>query len=116
MNIRYLYKNVNVDENTKQYIEKRLRKLEKLLKKIIKVEVEIDRDKKGFFRVEVMIKDNKQLYRAEETTKTIEASVDIVVDELKRQIRREKEKMWTKIIRKARSVKKRFSVNKDARF
>ncbi len=116
MNIRYFYKNAHVDDETKSYIEKRLGKLEKFLSKILRVEVEIEKDKKNFFRVEIMIKTPHHLFRAEEISKDIKTSADIAVDELKIQIRRKKEKMWTKIIRKARSVKKRFSVNKDARF
>ncbi len=116
MNIRYFYKNVSIDDKTKSYIEKRLSKLNKFLKNILKSEVEIEKNKKGLFRVEVMIKVPKHLYRSEQISKTIESATDIVVDELKIQIRRRKEKIWTKVVRKARSIKKRFSVNKNARF
>jgi len=116
MDIKYYFKNIEIDNNVRQYIEKRLSAVEKLLDKIIKTEVEIGRDKKGLFRVEVMITVPKNKFRAEEISESVEASIDIVVDELKTQIRRKKDKIWTKIIRGARSIKKKMSIDDDARF
>ena len=117
MNIKYFFKNVEVENDTRQYIEKKLFSLKKLLDgKVIKTEVEVGKDKRGMFRVEVMITVPKNKFRAEEISESIEASIDIVVDELKTQIRRKKEKVWTKIIRKARSFKKKIAIDEDARF
>lgn len=116
MNIKYLYKNITVDDSQREYIEKRLASVEKLIENITKVEVEVDMDKKGLRRVEVMIYTPRDLFRAEETTESIEGSVDLVVEELKTQVTRKKDKIWTRIMRGARSVKKRMSVDKDARF
>ena len=116
MNIKYFFNNAKINEETRSYIEKRLRAIEKLLNKIIKTEVEIEKDKRGMFRVEVMITVPKNKFRSEEISESVEGSVDIVVDELKTQIRRKKEKVWTKLIRKARSFKKRVAIDDDARF
>lgn len=116
MNIKYLYKNITLDDNQRDYIEKRLVSVEKLIEKITKIEVEVDMDKKGLRRVEVMIYTPRDLFRAEETTESVEGSVDLVVEELKTQITRKKDKIWTRIMRGARSVKKKMSVDKDARF
>jgi ribosomal subunit interface protein len=116
MNIKYLFKDVTIDDRTRDYIEKRLSGVEKINKQIIKTEVEIDRDKRGLFRVEVMLMTPKDFFRAEETTESIEGSIDTVVDELKVQIVKKKSKLWTKVMRGARSIKKKMSVDKDARF
>ncbi len=116
MNMQYLYKNISIDDKQRDYIEKRLSSIEKLVDKILKTDVEIERDKKGKFRVEVMISTPRDLFRADEITESIEGSIDIVVEELKTQITRKKDKIWTKIMRGARSVKKRMSIDKDARF
>ncbi len=116
MDIKYFFKNTEIDNETRNYIEKRLSTLEKLLNKIIKTEVEVGKDKRGMYRVEVMITVPKNKFRAEEISESVEASVDIVVDELKTQIRRKKEKVWTKLIRKARSFKKKTAIDEDARF
>jgi len=116
MDIKYLFKDVTIDDRTRDYIEKRLSGIEKINDQIIKTEVEIGRDKKGLFRVEVMLMTPKDLFRSEEISESIEGSIDIVVDELKTQIIKKKDKVWTKIMRGARSVKKKMSIDKDARF
>ena len=51
MDIRYLYRGVRIDDRTKGYITKRLEILERILKDILYVAVEIDRDKKRMFRI-----------------------------------------------------------------
>lgn len=116
MDIKYLFKDVTIDDRTREYVEKRLSGIEKINDQIIKTEVEIDRDKKGLFRVEVMLMTPRDLFRAEETTESIEGSIDMVVDELKTQIIKKKDKLWTKVMRGARSIKKKMSIDKDARF
>ncbi|GBE16583.1 sigma 54 modulation protein / S30EA ribosomal protein [bacterium BMS3Abin15] len=114
-NTRLFYKGVKIDIRTEEYIRKRLRAVEKLLNKILQIEVEIDLDKKGKFRTEVMIKTPYNLYRAEETTESIEGSIDLVGEELKKQIRRGMDKMRTLRRRGGRSIKKRVVVDSDAR-
>ncbi|MEF3692494.1 MAG: ribosome-associated translation inhibitor RaiA [Candidatus Moraniibacteriota bacterium] len=116
MNIKYLYKNITVEDSHRDYIEKRLTVIEKLLEKINVVEVEVGMDKKGLIRVEVMIRTPRDLFRADEISESLEGSIDIVVEELKTQITRKKEKIWTKIMRGARSIRKKMSIDKDARF
>jgi len=111
-----MYKGVKIDDRTKEYIFKRLGRLDKVLEKVLHKEIEIDMDKKGKFRVEVLIKTPYDLYRAEEITESIEGSIDIVVDELKTQITRGKEKQKTLINRGARSIKKKIVLDKRARF
>ena len=115
-NMRLFLKGVKIDERTENYIRKRLATIEKILNKILRVEVEIDLDKKGKFRVEVMVKTPYNLYRAEEITQSIEGSIDAVEDELKNQIRKDKEKSRDLRKRGRRSIKKRVVLDKNARF
>ncbi len=63
---------------------------EKLVDKVTEFEIEIEQDKKGKFRVEIMAKTPHNLYRAEETTESIEGSTDKVIDELEVQIDKKK--------------------------
>ena len=114
--MRLLLKKVKIDSRTRDYIEKRLQAVRKMLDNILRVEVEIDLDKKGKFRAEVMIKTPRKLYRAEEITESIEGSIDLVVEQLKVQIRRSKDKAITLKKRGGRSIKKRIVVDEDARF
>lgn len=85
-NMSFFYKGLEIDQRTKDYVEKRLSTLDKFVKNILKAEVEIDLDKKGKFRVEVMIHTPRNMFRADNTTDSIEASADMVVDELQDQI------------------------------
>lgn len=115
-NMRLFFKSLKIDERTENYIRKRLVTIEKILNKILRVEVEIDLDKKGKFRVEVMVKTPYNLYRAEEITQSIEGSIDAVENELKNQIRKDKEKIRDLRRRGKRSIKKKTVLDKNARF
>lgn len=115
-NVRMFFKGVKIDERTESYIIKRMRTIERIIGKILLVEVEVGLDKKGKFRVEAMVKTPYNLYRAEETTESIEGSIDIVENELKAQIRKDKEKVRDLRKRGKRSIKKKTVVDENARF
>ncbi|NTU66785.1 MAG: ribosome-associated translation inhibitor RaiA [Candidatus Moranbacteria bacterium] len=114
--IRMMYKGVGVDDRTKDYIDKKLDRITKLLERISEIEVEIDLDKKGKFRVEIMVKTPYSLYRAEETTESIEGSTDTALDEIYQQIVREKDKIKDLRERGGRSLKKKMVIDENARF
>jgi len=116
MNIRFLFKGVDIDERTREYILKRTERVEKLVDKVSEFEVEIERDKKGKFRVEIMIKTPYNLYRAEETSVSIEGSTDLVIDELENQIDKKKNRNRDLKLRGNRSIKKNLVVDESARF
>lgn len=113
---RYLVKGLELGEKTEEYIDKRLKRLAKLVDTASRFEVEIDRDKKGKFRVEVMVKTPHNLYRAEEISESIEGSIDVVVDELEGQLAKKKTKNRDLKRRGQRSIKKKVVLDKAARF
>lgn len=122
MNIRYYCKSVQVDAKTKSYIEKRLKPIEKLLKNIhnlgeekdvLQFEIEIDRDRKGKFRVEIIIKTPYEAYRSEEISESIEGSVDILSEDLKNQISKNKDKKRSLVKKGARLVKMMMMLGKS---
>ena len=115
-NIRFMYKGLEIDDLTKDYILKRMEQVHKVIDKILHTEIEIGLDKKGHFRVEVMVKTPYELYRAENTTISIEGSIDSVVDDLKVQMTKDKDRRKTMIKRGARSIKKKIVIDGDARF
>ena len=116
MNIRFLTKGTDLAAISQAYIEKRLGRLEKLVVETALFEVEVDQDKKGLYRVEMMIDAEGKLYRAEETSESIEGGTDMIVDELERQLTQEKDRLTTLRRRGARSIKKQLVVDKNARF
>lgn len=116
MKIRFLLKGLKIDQRTREYIEKRLAVLEKVLTNILHLAVEIDLDKKGYFRVEVMVRTPREIFRAEEITESVEGSVDIVQKELLVQIKKKHKRRQTLKERGARTLKKKMVVDPKARF
>ncbi len=116
MNTRFLFKGVAIDDRTRDYILKRLGRLEKLVDPVSEFSIEIDRDKQGKFRVEIMIKTPHNLYRAEEITVSIEGSTDVTIDELEVQIDKQKNRHRDLKLRGNRSIKKKLTVDESARF
>ena len=114
--VRMLFSGVVVSEKTRGYIEKKVDKLNRLWEDVLKYEVEISSNKKGFFRVEIMAQTLRKLYRAEEEAESIEAATDIVCDQLQIQIKNDKNKMKDLKRRGARSIKKKIVIDKSARF
>lgn len=115
-NVRLMFKGLKPDDRTQDYVLKRLEQVDRILDDILQKEVEIDMDKKGKFRVEVMVKTPYELYRAENTSESIEGSTDMAVEDLKIQITREKDKRKTLIKRGGRSIKKKATIDENARF
>ncbi len=116
LNLRLFCKKVTLSDETKDYIVKRIQKMEKFLKKTMEYEVEVAMDKKGQFYVEFMIKAPRKLYRASETSESIEGSVDMVVLQMQNQIVGDTERARDLRKRGARSIKKKMVVDGEARF
>lgn len=116
MNTRFLFRGVEIDDRTQTYIIKRLERIEKLVDPVSVFEIEVEKDKKGKFRVEVMVKTPYNLYRSENTTESVEGSTDIDIDELEVQIDKHKNKSRDLKLRGGRSIKKKTVVDELARF
>ncbi len=114
--IRIMFSGAEQDRKAQEYIEKKLQKINQLSRNILEFEVEIDRNKKGEYRVELMAKTLRKLYRAEDISESIEASTDIASDELSAQIVKDKDKIRDLKRRGARSIKKKIVIDKSARF
>lgn len=92
MNTRFLFKGVEVNALAREYILKRLERVERLVDPVSKYEIEIGMNEQRRFRVEVMVRTPHHLYRAEESMTTAEGAMDIVVDKLENQIVSDKKK------------------------
>ncbi len=99
-----------------EYILKRLGEVADLFSRSSLYEIEVSQDKRGFFRVEVNVSEPKALHRAEETSKSIEGSIDMVIEKLRSQITRIKDKERELEERGARSIKKKTVLDEAARF
>jgi len=116
MKTRFLYKGDTKNERSTAYIVKKLERLEKLVEETALFEIELSEEKDNAFRVEVMVSVSGELFRAEETSISIEGSIDKVVDELEGQITKLHNKKRDLDVRSERSMKKKLVVDEDARF
>lgn len=116
MNIAFLAKDTQIRESSKEYIQKRLGEIEDFFRDDSIFEVEVGEDKKGFFRVEVNVREPHKLHRAEETSESVEGSIDMVIDKLRVQIVRDKDRRRDLHDRGARSIKKKIVLDEAARF
>lgn len=92
MTINYTAKKVTLKDNFKERVEKKLKKFERIFGPdvIVNVLVTVEKNRQ---KVEVTIKDNGLVYRAENTTAEMNDAIDKVVDILGRQIRKNKSKL-----------------------
>jgi ribosome-associated translation inhibitor RaiA len=116
MNIEYYYKNVEaLDEELKQYVENKLKSVEKIVEfEKVRVEVSERKDKKLFMAVKIVAK-NREEFRSEHHGKSFEECIDVIEDELKPQIRKAKGKKRDLAKRGGRSLKKKMTIDVVAR-
>ena len=117
MQTKFLAKDTEIRENEREYILKRLGEIGDLFDENALFEIEVEKDKRNFFRVEVNVSaPGSELHRAEETSESVEGSIDMVIDKLRSQAVREKDKARDLRDRGARSIKKNISLDESARF
>lgn len=91
MNIKVVGKNIEITAAIKEYIEKRVERLEKFegANTEITVVCSVEREEQI---VEIQINQNGDFIRIEERNNDLYASVDLAIDKAERQLRKEKEK------------------------
>jgi putative sigma-54 modulation protein len=96
MKITYTARKVNLKDNFKERVEKKLRKFEKLFSEDAAVNVVVTLEKNRQ-TVEITIRDNGMVYRAESTMSEMNDALDKVTDMLMRQIRKNKTRLAKQI-------------------
>ncbi|HHX58272.1 MAG TPA: ribosome-associated translation inhibitor RaiA [Candidatus Moranbacteria bacterium] len=97
MKIRYLLKKITLSDREKDYLEKKIQRFEKYFRSLtestLQAEVEAEKDTKGIWRVELMIKSPYNLYRVSKKGKTFLEAVDLADAALQAQVRKGREKI-----------------------
>lgn len=96
MKVTYTARKVNLRENFKQRAERKLLKFERLFSENAAANVVVTLEKNRQ-TVEITVKDNGMVYRAESTMNEMNDALDKVIDVLARQIRKNKTKLERKI-------------------
>ncbi|OQY31347.1 MAG: ribosomal subunit interface protein [Anaerolineaceae bacterium 4572_5.1] len=102
-------KNVNLQDRTKDYIEKKVSKFYRFLPNINEIRVELSqeatRSSQDRFIAEITVRAKKKILRAEERSSDLHSAIDIAVDKLKtnpfvKNFRPCQMKFWTFWLRK----------------
>ncbi|MFZ5648371.1 MAG: ribosome hibernation-promoting factor, HPF/YfiA family [Bacillota bacterium] len=96
MKVQVRGRNVEVTGALKEYVEKRLGKLDKYIDNLGDAQVTLTVEKDSH-RIEVTIPINGMILRGEEATADMYASTDMVVEKLEKQIERHKGKLTRRI-------------------
>jgi putative sigma-54 modulation protein len=96
MTITYTARKVTLRDNFKERVEKKLAKFQKIFsdKAEAHVVVTVEKNRQT---VEITIRDNKMIYRAESTMSEMNDALDRVVDILMRQIRKNKTRLEKRV-------------------
>ncbi len=96
MRIEIIGRKVNIKEGFRQRCDKKLKRFDKLFgdEAAAKVTVTVERDR---HTVEITVRENGMIFRAERTAKQMEQALDMVCDVLWTQIGRNKQRLQEKI-------------------
>ena len=92
MKITYVARKVTLRDNFKELVERKLAKLEKIFSDSAQATVVVTLEKNRQ-TVEITIKDNSMVYRAESTMAEMNDALDKVVEILQRQLRKHKTRL-----------------------
>ena len=92
MTVRVRGINVEATQALKEYVEKRVAVLEKQFKQVSDITAVL-KVQKGFHTVELTLVASSIVLRAQETTKDMYSSIDLVVDKIERQIHKYKTRL-----------------------
>lgn len=110
MKITYVARKVNLRDNFKERVERKLSKFEKIFSDSAEATVVVTLEKNRQ-TVEVTIKDNSMVYRAESTMAEMNDALDRVIDLLSRQLRKHKTRLSKRL--RAGSVENLFVDEED---
>lgn len=96
MKITYTARKVNLRDNFKERVEKKLAKFNKIFSEDAEAHVVVTVEKNRQ-TVEITIRDNRMVYRAESTQPEMNDALDRVIDILTRQIRKNKTRLEKRI-------------------
>ena len=91
MNIKVTGKNIEITDSIREYIEKRVEKLEKFEGKNTEINVACSVEREEQI-VEIQISHDGEFIRIEEKNEDLYASIDLAMDRAERQLRKDKEK------------------------
>jgi len=104
MDVRFVTKHVELQDEMKEYMERKLSKLEKFFDRILDVQVEVDFTR-GMYVVEITADVNGVIMRGEEYAQDIRKAFDKGLKNIERQVKKHKEFLKDKARMKSHDVR-----------
>jgi len=96
MEVSLTFKNLESNEGMKDYVERKVQKLKRLLKEPIEVKV-VFSSEKFLYHVDLSVNDGEGINaKARETQGDLQSAFDLVLDKVERQIKDQKSKLQSK--------------------
>lgn len=92
MVVTYTGKNIEINDEMKDYLEKKLQKLKFYYKQIMNINTFVNLQR-GKYLTELKVSANRDLYFAKDTGSTWQESFDFVVDKIEKEIKKKKDKL-----------------------
>lgn len=105
MNTKYLFNSIKLNHKEQGHLDSKVQKIEKFFQGYknpdeLIVAIDINQDKKSFWRIEIMIKTPHELFRVSKEDREFKVAVDMTINALLTQLRRHKDKMVSQNRRK----------------
>lgn len=96
MDYRVLVKGLELSDSLKEYLDKRISKVDRIVDNVISAVVKLSKETRGREIVEITMHVGNTIIRVEETTNDIYSSIDAAIDSLVRRLKKYKELQQTK--------------------
>ena len=90
MVVTYTGKNIEINDEMKDYLEKKLQKLKFYYKQIMNINTVVNLQR-GKYLTELKVSANRDLYFAKDAGSTWQESFDFVVDKIEKEIKKKKD-------------------------
>ena len=92
MQVSITMRHFKASDNLKEYVEKEVKRLQKIFDRIVDCQVILDRGKEGE-KVDIVLNVSGHTFNASETSDDMIKSIDYAVNKMEKQLRRYKEKI-----------------------
>ncbi|MDN5337576.1 MAG: putative sigma-54 modulation protein [Thermotogaceae bacterium] len=101
MDYRILTKGLELSDSLKEYLDKRISKVDRIVDNVVSSVVKLSKETRGREIVEITLHVGNTIIRVEETTNDIYSSIDAAIDSLVRRLKKYKESRQIKKVQKS---------------
>ncbi|HEW91084.1 MAG TPA: ribosome-associated translation inhibitor RaiA [Thermotogaceae bacterium] len=116
MDYKIVTKGLELSDSLKNYLDKRLSKIDRIANNIVSADVRLSKETRGREIVEITIHMGNTIIRVEEITNDIYSSIDAAIDSLVRRIKRYKDLKHSRQQRAQRTLERETQTQEEKSF